>query len=77
MNVIEELNKYESEILKELKKVDNIVLNNSIKVLDAFQKENISEYHFNSTTGYGYNDEGRDVIERVYSRIFKWKRFNL
>ena len=50
---------------------DNIVFLNSKKVLDAFQKNSVSEYHFNSTTGYGYNDLGRDVIESVYSDIFK------
>lgn len=61
----------EKEIEAELKKIDNIVFNNSMKVINAFQKENISEFHFNSTTGYGYNDLGRDAIERVYANIFK------
>ena len=61
----------EKIIKPELDKVDNIVFLNSKKVLDAFQKNSVSEYHFNSTTGYGYNDVGRDVIEQVYSDIFK------
>lgn len=65
------INKSELEIKNELKAIDDIVFFNSKKVLEAFQKENVSEYHFNSTTGYGYNDIGRDVIERVYSDIFK------
>ena len=65
------LNEAERIIKPELDKVDNIVFLNSKKVLDAFQKNNVSEYHFNSTTGYGYNDVGRDVIEKVYSDIFK------
>ena len=65
------INECEKEIKEVLDKVEDIVLNNSKKVLDAFQKENVSEYHFNSTTGYGYNDIGRDVIEKVYSDIFK------
>ncbi len=71
VDVINELNEHEKHVKKELSYIDSIVLKNSIKVLDAFNKENISEYHFNSTTGYGYNDSGRDVIERVYSNIFK------
>ena len=71
LEIIKELNEYEKEIKEELNAIDEIVLKNSIKVLDAFQKEGVSEYHFNSTTGYGYNDSGRDVIERVYSNIFK------
>ena len=65
------INECEQNIKDYLNKVDDIVLFNSKKVLDAFQKENVAEYHFNSTTGYGYNDLGRDVIERVYSNIFK------
>ncbi|MBQ9071678.1 MAG: methionine gamma-lyase family protein [Bacilli bacterium] len=69
--ILELINKSEIEIKDELKKIDEIVLFNSMKVLDAFQKEGVSEYHFNSTTGYGYNDIGRDVIEKVYSNIFK------
>jgi len=67
-----DLIKDSEEIIKdELKAVDDIVFLNSKKVLDAFKNENVSEYHFSSTTGYGYNDIGRDTIERVYSRIFK------
>ncbi len=61
----------EKIIKPELNKIDDIVFLNSKKVLEAFQKNSVSEYHFNSTTGYGYNDVGRDVIERVYSDIFK------
>lgn len=61
----------EKKIKKELEKIDEICFFNSKKVLNAFNKENVSEYHFNSTTGYGYNDLGRDTIEKVYSDIFK------
>ena len=61
----------EKIIKPQLDKIDDIVFLNSKKVLDAFQKNSVSEYHFNSTTGYGYNDLGRDVIEQVYSDIFK------
>ena len=71
MNVDELINVAEKSLKEEYEKVDEIVFLNSKKILDAFQKENVSEYHFNSTTGYGYNDAGRDVIERVYSDVFK------
>ena len=71
LDIVKELNNYEKDIKNELNNIDEIVLENSIKVLDAFQKEGVSEYHFNSTTGYGYNDIGRDIIERVYADIFK------
>jgi len=44
---------------------------NSEKVLNAFHEVKISESHFNSTTGYGYGDLGREKIEEVYANIFK------
>lgn len=58
-------------IKKELDKVDDICEFNSFKVLKAFQDNQISEVHFNSTTGYGYGDIGRDTIEKIYADIFK------
>ena len=51
----------EKIIKPELDKIDNIVFLNSKKVLDSFQKNSVSEYHFNSTTGYGYNDDNNKV----------------
>lgn len=75
LKISEEVYKYvkkcEKEIREELEKVDEIAEANSLKVLMAFNKNNLSENHFNSTTGYGYNDEGRDVIENIYADIFK------
>lgn len=61
----------ELEIKNELNKIDEICFFNSRKVLEAFNKNNLSEIHFNSTTGYGYNDSGRETIEKIYSDIFK------
>ena len=61
----------ELEIKNELNKIDEICFFNSKKVLDAFNKNKLSEIHFNSTTGYGYNDIGREEIEEIYSDIFK------
>ncbi len=42
---------------------------NSLKVLEAFKKYNISDMHFGSTSGYGYGDVGRDTIEKVFADI--------
>ena len=61
----------EKELIDEFKKVDDIVFYNSKKVLQAFQTEEVMEQDFNETTGYGYNDSGRDKIERIFARIFK------
>lgn len=61
----------EKDIKKYLDKVDDVVYYNSQKVLNAFIKEKVSENDFNITTGYGYADNGRDKIERIYADIFK------
>ena len=42
---------------------------NTLKVLKAFNKYNISDMHFGSTTGYGYGDVGRDTIEKVFAEV--------
>lgn len=52
-------------------RVDLIEEYNSRKVLDAFITSGVSESDFNSSTGYGYNDIGRDKIEEIYAKIFK------
>jgi len=65
------INNCEKELENIFKEIDNICEYNSLKVLDAFHKNNLSEVHFNSTTGYGYNDLGREVIESIYADIFK------
>ncbi len=60
----------EEKSLKEIfTEIDNNCLVNSSKVLEAFQKYNVSESYFNSTTGYGYNDLGRDNIEKIFAYV--------
>ena len=49
---------------------DEISEFNQLKVLRAFQHSRVSENHFNWTTGYGYDDQGRDALERVYANFF-------
>jgi cystathionine beta-lyase family protein involved in aluminum resistance len=71
MNVEELVNKAEELCSNEFKKIDDITYINSKKIIEAFHEENISENAFNSTTGYGYNDSGRDSIEALFARIFK------
>ena len=61
----------ENEIEEEIKKIDKSAIQNSIKVLNAFQRNRISDVHFGSTTGYGYGDIGRDTIESIFADIFK------
>ena len=59
----------EKEVVNEFRELDRLCDLNSMKVLNAFRNNNISEVHFNSTTGYGYNDLGRDAIEKVFSEV--------
>ena len=70
-NVIELAERSEKEIKNEFEEIDRICELNSLKVLKAFKKYNVSEVHFNSTTGYGYSDIGRDVIENIFADIFE------
>lgn len=62
--------KVEEELEEVFRDVDKTCEINSIKVLKAFQKYNLSEMHFACTTGYGYGDVGRDTIEKIFSDIF-------
>lgn len=61
----------ENELTDEFKQIDDNKLFFSEQVLNSFKKHNLSENAFNSTTGYGYNDLGREIIEKVYADIFK------
>lgn len=69
MNI--DIKKTEDKLKDVFASIDDVCFYNSQKVLNAFWKENISEMHFNSTTGYGYGDIGRDKIEDVFKDIFE------
>ena len=63
------VNEEEKKLSDIFNKIDINTFNNSKKVLDAFHKNNISESDLNGTTGYGYNDIGRDKIENIFVEI--------
>ncbi|MDU1314188.1 MAG: methionine gamma-lyase family protein [Clostridium septicum] len=58
------------EVENEFKIYDEIREYNQLKVLTAFQEERISESHFTNSSGYGYDDIGRDSLDKVYARVF-------
>jgi len=60
----------EKQVVEQFQKLDDIMAYNQFKVLDAFQKNRISDMHFSWQTGYGYNDPGREALEKVYADIF-------
>lgn len=69
-SVLEIVDKSEMEVAPQFEELDDIMAYNQYKVLDAFQKNGIRDMHFSWNTGYGYDDPGRDAIERVYADIF-------
>lgn len=62
-------NEVEEEIKPIFKQIDKTCEYNSLKVLHAFNKNHISDMHFNSTTGYGYGDIGREAIEKIFAEV--------
>ena len=61
----------ESEIQNVFKEIEQVSEYNSLKVLKAFQDNQISDMHFGSTTGYGYGDIGRATTEKVFAQVLK------
>ena len=68
-DVVKLIEEAEMDCQEEFSKIDRNGYLNSLKVLSSFHKNEITEDHFNATTGYGYNDLGRDGIEKVFSDI--------
>lgn len=60
----------QNEVSEKFRELDDIMAYNQYKILAAFQKNRLSDMHFGWNTGYGYDDPGRDAIERVYADIF-------
>lgn len=63
-------NQVESMIKEKFNEIDKIAEFNQYKVLKAMQDVNLSDVHFNYTTGYGYNDVGREKTEEIFSKVF-------
>ena len=61
----------ESELKDEFIKVDEMAEFHQLRVLKAFQNNRISDTHFGWNTGYGYDDPGREAVERVFAHVFK------
>jgi len=62
--------KYEAELKERFERIDETAEYNQLKVIKAMQDNRLSDIHFAATTGYGYNDLGRETLEKVYSSIF-------
>ena len=60
----------ENEIRPQFERIDRIAQQNTLKVMQAFQDNKVSDSCFAGTTGYGYDDVGREVLDKVYAHIF-------
>lgn len=63
------INECEKDCQEEFKKIDEACNYNSLKVLSAFHKNKVTESCFHETTGYGYNDLGRETIENIFKDV--------
>ena len=61
----------EEAVLKQFEKIDKIKEYNQEKVLNAFKNNKLALRHFSGTTGYGYGDEGREALNKVFADVFK------
>ena len=75
MGICDEVYDYCDNIVKSLhdrfEEIDKNAEYNQMKVIKAMQDNKVAEMHLSGTTGYGYNDDGRDTLEKIYSDIFK------
>lgn len=68
-NIIDFVQNSEDALYNKFKELDEVLLYNQLKVLSSFKQNKVSERHFMQTTGYGYNDEGREIIDKVYAEV--------
>ncbi|MCI5885134.1 MAG: methionine gamma-lyase family protein [Clostridiales bacterium] len=68
--VIALIDESEREVSPVFEELDDIMTYNQYKVLDVFQKNRLADRHFSWNTGYGYDDAGREMIEKVYADVF-------
>jgi cystathionine beta-lyase family protein involved in aluminum resistance len=75
LGISEKVLDYSENIIESLKErfaaIDETAEYNQMKVIAAMQKNKVAEMHLSGTSGYGYNDDGRDTLEQVYADIFK------
>ena len=70
MNNMNFIEKCEKKLEDKFKSVDKIAYFNQVKILNAFSDLRVAQRHFNGTTGYGYDDDGRDCLGKLYAKIF-------
>ncbi len=69
-DVFELARQAEAEIKPQFERIDRIAEKNTLKVMQAFQDNKVSDSCFAGTSGYGYDDLGREVLDKVYAQVF-------
>ncbi|MBR0359726.1 MAG: methionine gamma-lyase family protein, partial [Clostridia bacterium] len=67
---IELINEAEKAVVDKFRELEETAEINQLKVMCAFSDNRVSERHFVPTTGYGYDDDGRDTLDKIYAQIF-------
>lgn len=69
-DIVTRMEEAERQGEQQFRVIDRIVDKNQFKVIEAFQKHHVSDFHFAGSTGYAYNDRGREVLDLVYADVF-------
>ncbi len=70
-SVLRQAKETEAELREEFERIDERAFQNQMKVLNAFREERVSTECFNPTTGYGYDDMGREALDRIWARVME------
>lgn len=70
MDNLKYIGQCEEYLCEKFKYIDEVAYFNQVKVLNAFSEYRVALRHFNGTTGYGYDDEGRDCLGKLYAKAF-------
>jgi cystathionine beta-lyase family protein involved in aluminum resistance len=68
--IIDLVKEAEKAVSKSFEHINFVKEQNQLKVIHAMQRERLSDTHFSGTTGYGYNDRGREILDAVYAHAF-------
>ena len=69
-SIINKVKEAEEAVKKSFSHIESIREQNQLKVIRAMQMEKLSDTHFSGTTGYGYNDRGREILDAVFAHAF-------
>lgn len=70
MNSIKTIREAEKFLTEKFAQLEDTAYLNQVKVLNAFQENRVREFHFHTSSGYGYDDPGREKLEQIYAQVF-------